>query len=440
MFISRSSLWANLDCSDDEKTRIYLERSKSSPINLMLCRRKTISSHDPVFQIVPHLTGRLKSLLIKSTPETIRAIAPHLSHPAPLLRRLDVSADQGITPNDHHPTLTPTLFNGDLSSLHTLNLHFIRTELPRGNMANLTSFALRCTEGVTVGRLLDFFESAPRLRQVYLHYTAPSADAQIQRGQLISLTCLKKMVISGFSPPSILLDHLVIPVGAELTTKGDLLDSLVGDHLPRSLNNLKNFPNFTTIRLFVNDVNPVIEFTGPNGQVKTILDNEDDHPISSNMALKCLTQLDTSTTERLEIDGGDSLSRDTFHQALLPMKGLRTLLLARSADLQIFMDALRPSTSPSEGVVCPGLGELILYDGQTSSIGSVIDMAAARASGGVQLGTIRIVDWGDLDVSELREHVLDVKRSYWDDGTNGDDVEEFEQHSYETECTYISAL
>ena len=188
IFISWPSLWANLDCSDHEKTRIYLERSKSSPINLTLRRCKTIASDDPIFQIIPDFTGRLKFVFITTTPANIRAIAPHLSHPAPLLQFLEVSADKGIHPNDHHPTLTPTLFNGDLSLLHALHLNMVRTELPWGNMANLTTFSLRCAKGVAVGPLLDFFDSAPRLREVFLHYTAPSAGAHIQRRQLVSLT------------------------------------------------------------------------------------------------------------------------------------------------------------------------------------------------------------------------------------------------------------
>ncbi|KAF9645561.1 hypothetical protein BDM02DRAFT_3079455, partial [Thelephora ganbajun] len=32
IFTSRSSLWTDFHCMDAEKTRVYLERSKSSPI------------------------------------------------------------------------------------------------------------------------------------------------------------------------------------------------------------------------------------------------------------------------------------------------------------------------------------------------------------------------------------------------------------------------
>ena len=46
MFISRSSLWTKFDCANAEKTRVYLERSNTSPINLSLNRNNTLSTDD----------------------------------------------------------------------------------------------------------------------------------------------------------------------------------------------------------------------------------------------------------------------------------------------------------------------------------------------------------------------------------------------------------
>ena len=63
MFTSRSSLWTNFDCEDVEKTRVYLERSKSSPIKVWLDRDYVLFLHDPFLQIVPRAVGRLERVL-----------------------------------------------------------------------------------------------------------------------------------------------------------------------------------------------------------------------------------------------------------------------------------------------------------------------------------------------------------------------------------------
>ena len=53
-------------------------------------------------------------------------------------------------------------------------------------MVNLTSFKLAHTSPgeVSAAHLLDFFESAPRLRQVELHASAPTSGAQ--NGRLVT--------------------------------------------------------------------------------------------------------------------------------------------------------------------------------------------------------------------------------------------------------------
>ena len=99
-FISRSSLWtgfnlAGFNRANADKTRVYLEHSKSSPINisLWLGKRSGLSPHDPFLQIAPHVIGRLKSLVIKGNTHPITT---HLSHPAPLLEYLSIHSTHGF--------------------------------------------------------------------------------------------------------------------------------------------------------------------------------------------------------------------------------------------------------------------------------------------------------------------------------------------------------
>ena len=206
MFTSHPSLWTDFNCADAEGTRVYLERSKSSPIDLQLDRSCGLFPHDPFLQIVPHAICRLKYLSVLTTSDYLQGITDHLSRPAPLLEGLNI---QGSTDNPGlNPILVTTLFGGDLSSLRHLCLFSVRTKLPWRNMVNLTTFTLGYVlePGVTIGQLLDFFESAPCLLDVELTFATPAFGAQ--NGRLVSLAHLKRLYIYGTHPPSLLLDHL----------------------------------------------------------------------------------------------------------------------------------------------------------------------------------------------------------------------------------------
>jgi len=263
-----------------------------------------------------------------------------------------------VTKQETNTILTPTLFNGDLSSLRVLHLQSVRTKLLWRNMVNLTSFTLAhvLPVDVSVRRLLDFFESTPHLHNVLLFHTTPTFGAQ--NGRLVSLARLKKMQIIGDEPSSLLLDHLLIPVGAELTTQIRFWLPLVETHLPRSLDNLKNLHNFTEISIHLATHNSQIGFTGPNGKVSSV-------PTavwSGNIAqpvLESLTKFDTLKTERMEIFCRPP-PRGTTYRALLPMENLRHLTISQPKSHYVFISTLDPSLNSSDVMVCPRLEELIL--------------------------------------------------------------------------------
>ena len=262
-FTSYSSLWTGFRCIDPEKTRVYLQRSKSSPINLQLERDTGIPPNDPFFQIIPHAISRLESLSISTTPGHLQDIISHFTHPAPLLE--DFSISGGLGDPERNSALTPTLFGGDFHLLRRLRLQSVHTDLPWRNMANLTSFSLRYVlrPGFSIELLLDFFESAPHLSDVELTFAIPDFGARI--GRLVPLAYLKTLRIYGIQSPSMLLEHLLISASAKLSTT--LPSSQIEDHLPSSLDNLKNLSDFTAIYFHFEPNFVAIKFTGPNGQV-----------------------------------------------------------------------------------------------------------------------------------------------------------------------------
>ena len=317
--MSHPHLWTDLDCAGLNKTRIYLERSLPLPINLSLYRNGLIPS-DPFFHITPHTIRRLKSLSVVGGPGDLQKIVNHLSQPAPLLEELSIHGDC----DRRNPALMSALFNGDLSSLRKLCLKYTLTELPWRNMTNLTSLMLSHTMPgeTTVDHLLDFLESAPNLHQINLYSAIPTSGARARRSVL--LACLKWMCTAGGSS-SLLLDHLLIPVGARLITEVESPSPPITDAPPRFIDNLRNLHNFTMIRLYGEEAYPHMRFSGPNGEVGMTLRAPGVN--ATFLVLGSLTRFDTSKTERLEIVGGDPLYSNSLYCALLPLKNLRAFAL-----------------------------------------------------------------------------------------------------------------
>ena len=430
VFVARSSLWTNLDCRHKDQARIYLERSNSLPVEFSLYAADVPFPYHPLFEIIPRAIGQLGSLSIEAKHGDLQDIIAHLSHPAPLLEELSIRGKfSDVAP--HYPVLAPTLFNGDLSSLRKLCLDFVRTKLPWRSMVNLTSFRpVYASPGeVSVSRLLDFFESAPFLRDIGLrdaghHGVGLPFTIQtpgVQGGRLVSLGCLERMEIADDRSTPLLLDSMLIPVGAHLIIEVDLPSPPIMSHPPRFLDNLRNFPDFTTISLSC-DWRLHTQFSGPNGQVKMI-------PRASRVDRTCLVlqslgQFDTSNIERLAIYYGNPPSSDPPYRALLPMKHLRTLSLNKCENPHIFVHALHPSASSSRGIVCPKLETLVIVlNGTTLDMKMVIGVAAARASGGAKLKSVRIPGRNKLvraDVLELKKHVFHVECGPEFGGANDD--------------------
>jgi len=279
-------------------------------------------------------------------------------------------------------------------------------------MVNPRFFALNDTLSgcPSVGQLLNFFKSAPRLRKIELD-TATLATGD-QSGRLVSLACLKRMVIVWCSPSSISLDHLLVPVGAKLKICGNSFRQIIEDRLPTHFDNLRNISGFTKIHFQINENHTRMELCGPNGQLS--MSSKGD---AAHLGLGSLARLDTSKVEQLEVVSGDhSLDTRSSYRALLPLENLRTLTLSRCRDPYTFMAALGSNTGSSVVVACPKLEEIVLVprtDTEGINIESVTKIAAARASRGTKLRTVRIVGGKDKldpgDVLELRKHVLNVE-------------------------------
>ena len=411
MFTSRSSLWTNFDCEDVEKTRVYLERSKSSPIKVGLDREYGLLLHDPFLQVVPRAVGRLERLFVRTTPDDLQDITSYLSDPAPLIESLEI---HGSTDEPEvNPVLTTTLFGGDLSSLRDLSLYSVSTGLPWRNMANLTTFALGyvLSPRVTIGQLLDFFESAPRLLNIELTFATPTDG--IQNGRLVPLTCLRRLHICEFLSSSLLLDHLLIPAGAKMATYISLPGPRFEDHFPRSLDNLKNLPDFTKICLHFQSHLTSVKLAGPNGRI-CMAATHPRHEVT-RLVPQSLALLDTSKTNWLEIIKGDPLSQD-LHRAFLPIENLQSLTLSLCKNVHLLILALCPGPNSTDPIPCPKLERLVFRTEEQFDLKIMVEVAAARSLGGAPLRSVKIIYCGEVvpmvGAVELQDHVLDVETRF----------------------------
>jgi hypothetical protein len=426
-FISRSSLWTELDFTTTDKTRTYIQRSQSSPLGLYLSNNGVIN--DTFLLVIPHI-HRLKSLTIDTygLPSVLRHFRCHM----PLLKKLDISIS---APND--PVLDATLLNGDFSSLHELHLSGVFTDFPWKNLSNLRVVELKVfSRSYGTTQILDFLESAPLLHTVSLQYPMrDTSDAPPER--IVALRNLKTFAIEADQPPSALLHHLHIPTGASLIS--DFFSNGRGDPLPDYLEkispNFNNLSAITAINLSFDEGRIFARFSGPSGSLRVLARWE--FAVTYKTECQILRSLGPilPTTERLAVfkfggprpaELGDLLS----FQTLLFTNRLRILILT-DPFLLPFTHALDPEQNLPNIVLCSNIEELVLYfqDRSLLDVEHLIRMAKNRASRGAKLPSVTLVDMSSNglkeEILELREHVTHVEYRVgdalplWDDISSG---------------------
>ena len=439
LLISRPSLWTRLDCTHAEKTRIYVERSKSSPLDVYIRGGENTPFPDDAFlHTIPHLS-RLRNLtLFGPSDDLVDIINQHLHYPAPFLEKLKISFTDAPRPIE-------TIFGGDLSSLRELRLSKVITNLPWVNLPNLTTFCFRNvpSDKVSVTQLLNFFQQAPLLSNIILWDAFPTMSDGLHH-RVVTLPCLKFLQITAEPTHSVLLKHLSIPSGATLTLDfecdGD--KSPIPICLPKPFNNLKNILPITSINLLC-DVGLSLRLQGPNGGVY-IFGNwsgaSASLPKFHRRVLRSLNHFPISSTERLTIGmycitQPQHIEASSTYQTLFLMKALRILTLTDYHNTS-FVSALDPSQNPSGTVLCPDLEELILYIKKKEQlhIKELLAMTKERDSKGARLAAIKIVSAEAFvsakEVLKLRDHVtrveyrLDDVVPEWD--YNPDGIPDFE--------------
>ena len=419
LFTSRPSLWNHLNCADVNKTRAYLERSKSSPLEITLNKNteKGISYRDNALPLLgPHI-GRVKSLAVTGVGEDILPIiTTHFSCPVPLLERLSI-----VIHCPFAPVLNSTLFNGDLSSLRTLELDGVVTSLPWKNLPNLTSFALIRTpeDKISTTVLLDFFERTPLLRKVSVTCSMPKfSDAPPER--VVSLPGLEEFVVGGPSIYSTLLNHLWIPPNALMMLLFDLTSDQIPiqDHHPKSLANFKHLSHITQVSVGLRGKSKLIQLYGPSGRhyIHARWVKYEGCPVAVNVRiLQSVVLFDTSRVQRLGVTQYTAspqmkIEESPPYHVLYRMGNLRTLTLTECHNI-LFFNALNPDKTPGAVILCPWLTDLVLHIHleKRFCLAELWETAKVRYFRGVGFRSITVVGTQQLvqpkDVFTLRQYV-----------------------------------
>ena len=387
--------------------------------------------------LIPNL-HRLKTLMVGTDvpPDFLK----HFFFHAPLLDKLWIQVDC-----PQAPILDNTLFGGDLSSLWSLDLGGVVTQLPWRNMENLKTFILTSPPpGQDITQLLDFLESAPLLDMVSLTDSIPTSSSA-PPNRLVHLPHLTTLLISADRPHPTLLNHLCIPAGATLGQRFTFSDgrSPLLFNLPESFANLRNLAHITAINLHFDSPDKPMRLRGPSGELRIFPDYEGpDSNAMDSQILRSISPQILSTTQRLVLSEYTYVNlteaeKCPVFQTLSRTNELRTLVLIKCTNLS-FILALDPEENPSNLVFCPKLEEVTLYIRPQDMFHSshLIRMAKNRASRGAGLLSLTIVGLGELvpgkEVFDLRKYVKRVECSIedeppmWDDCSGCEDEDEDE--------------
>ena len=400
LFISCPLLWACLDCASVDKTKTYIERSKSSPLEIYLQHSNNPFHQEEALILAATHVGRLRTISAEGgLTQVFTVLAKHFSGPTPHLKKLDVRHVRYYGPA---PTLPNELLNGDLPSLRELCLIGVITSLPWRGLSNLITFTLGCDE-IPLTHLLDFFESSPSLRHIYFNNSIPDSSNPPAK-RLVSLPNLKDLSVIAQPAPSILLNHLSIPTGASLSlvlTHGGN-ESPILSGLPKSLKNLKNLSHINAINLCLGSGQRSVRLNGPSGGLY-IRSNWTPQGGGRNSAtdrfLRSVDKFDLSRSQRLAVMQYNDRPQPAtqavtyaLYQIIHPMEDLRILTLTQCNNPP-FILTLNPTKNPDGIVLCHKLEEITFYIERSDQLrlDELLSMAKERALRGAKLSGITVV-------------------------------------------------
>ncbi|KAF9783368.1 hypothetical protein BJ322DRAFT_1070495 [Thelephora terrestris] len=292
-FIATPSLWTRLDGKGVEKSRAWVERSGTLPIQLWVQG----SPNPEVFEFLASHSSRLEVVFLPRVKPRDHSIFTHshlakLLRPAPLLRHICVYALKTFD------ALVP--MTGEFPSLESMRVSGV--QMPITNLRTPNLRRLELAGAFDPESLFDLLESSPLL--AYLDLTLfLRQGVPVSTGRKVSLEKVKQANFSrdGFK----MLPRLLLPTSNEITVDlpshwqhdNDIDNTPLLSHL---LDSLPMFRQVRSMSFLVTSPNQTISTEGPNGKF-VLLTDHDNEPIRSITLLRLLAQRSTGFIRELKI-------------------------------------------------------------------------------------------------------------------------------------------
>ena len=419
ILLSTPFLWTKIDFEDIVRASAFIERSKSSLIDVSVAKTRSFLGPEGVFLGAIPWVARMRTLHIHAEEEQIKTIAKRLCHQTPNLQTLSLKGRPGrfsstggsgggaiYIPHEFLGRHAPSLRSLTFSSVSPS----VVFNFPLPALTNIDWVAE--SAHVAVEELLDLLASAPLLEVVKIHVRVRRTRAYEPLREVI-LSRLQKLDWGDHEGSTSLVTCLIAPELNDLTLRvtrnpqnPPITLSTILPHLgsslpllvePKSLEyayrNGTRSCHFTyeTGNMLIREV-PTARTTNPT--IERWLSPED-IPISFGR----ITELNIEASDGcLPID---DVPIERF-------ENLRTLGLVGETDSLAPM--IRPNLGISGGVLsvpCPALSEVWITPKHTNfPLGELVDVLRERKEAGHGVKTVRI--WGKFqclegEMKELRK-------------------------------------
>ena len=276
-FLATPSLWTNLDGKGIEKTRAWVKRSRTLPIQLQV-----EGSPDPeVIEFLGAYSSQLEvvdlsRLQAQDLPLFVHGHLSRLVRPTPLLRDISVET------SDPETSDTPMAFGGEFPSLEILRLSGFQVSIVNLSAPNLRT--LHFTGTHDLANILDLLDSLPLLECMALRLNLRE-DAPIEIGRKVVLT--KMRLASFFYHGTRMLQHLSLPTGSDIKMIEEVpfhhLDGTANDYtrfLSRVLDDLPMCHGIESISSHTSRRCRIIHLSGPKGGLELVMPEVGDTTVS----------------------------------------------------------------------------------------------------------------------------------------------------------------
>ena len=307
-FITTPSLWTNLNGRGIEKSRAWVERSRSLPIQLMIKDSPDVR----VLEFLQPYSSRLDVVELIPRLESEDPLVVPRDPIAKLLRSSFSLRVLHIGISDLFTFDPPMIMSGEFPSLEQLHITGYSVSIPNLRTPNLRDLFLVDTRDLA--DLLDLLEASPLLKYLTLHFESVG-DMSMDRREAITgrKVILKKIEFAKFiRGGSAILQHLLLPPGGYVELMEDApfgqLDGITSGYvqlLSRAFDNLPMTRQAESLTFDTTDRRgKVLSLKGPNGTLKLIMFTSDGET-AINMLIYVFAQHSAESIRHLNITQPD---------------------------------------------------------------------------------------------------------------------------------------